>query len=117
MIISHIDMMRDGGTIVFVVGDGPIAGSYRLQTPLMGLPRPLFKDDHRLEFASREESEIRQALERWLGDQLTPVLSDRLAELNRLPIWQNLPKRLADLVPLHRIQQVIICLKERASQE
>jgi hypothetical protein len=112
--VTDIEILRDGGTILFRVKDPPLlAGKYRLRTPFAGEPRPIFRGEVQLEFASAEEAELSNALQRWLDSQLSPPASAALDELDQLTEWRNLPDRLDDVVPLHRIRDVIRCLDGR----
>jgi len=52
MRILDVQILRDGGTILFTVADDALEGKYRLRTPLSGVPRPLFRGAvpfHRIE--------------------------------------------------------------------
>lgn len=44
MQVGDIMILRDGGTITFTIVGGDLSGKYRLQTPLAGEPRLLFRD-------------------------------------------------------------------------
>jgi hypothetical protein len=115
--VSDIAMIRDGGSIQFRVSNSDANGLYRLQTPLLGTPQPLFKDGSRLEFGSAEEMTVLAALRQWLAASLTKEVLAAMAELHKLPLWQNLPKRLLEVVPLHRVRLVIQRLEERLQAE
>jgi len=112
--VTEIGILRDGGTITFRVLDDPaLDGHYRLQTPFLGEPRPIFRDEKKLELGSAGETALATALERWLDAELTPERSSALAELDRLSAWKDLPQRLVEVVPFHRVRTVIRCLEAR----
>lgn len=114
MNVTEIEIYRDGGTITFrILDDAELEGSYRLQTPSLGEPRPIFRDEKKLKLRSVRERELATALERWLDAELTPERADALRDLDQLSIWQNLPERLSEVVPLHRVRTVIRCLEAR----
>ena len=48
--VTEIQAYRDGGTIEFRVTGSDADGLYRLQTPLLGTPRPLFKNSQPTRF-------------------------------------------------------------------
>jgi hypothetical protein len=114
MEVTDIEVYRDGGTIIFKIVGPPADGAYRLQTPFKGEPRPLFRDERRLNFGSVEESQVLKALQAWLEGQLTAEMSEALDELDRLKGWRNLSEKLDEAVPFHRIRAVIQCLEARA---
>lgn len=112
--ITDIHLLRDGGTILFVIQDPPLlAGRYRLRTPFEGEPRPIFRDEVQLELGSKEEAALSRGLQRWLSSRLTPTVAAALQELDEFKRWPNLPDRLAQVVPLHQIRDVIRCLDGR----
>jgi hypothetical protein len=114
VIVTDIIILRDGGTILFRIEDPPsLAGKYRLRTPFAGEPRPIFRDEAQLEFGSAEEAALSSALQGWLESRLTPAAGAALRELDELKEWRNLPSRLDEVVPLHRIRDVIRCLYGR----
>jgi hypothetical protein len=110
MKISDIEMLRDGGTILFTLSGTPNAGRYRLQTPFRGEARPLFVGDRQLEPGSAAERELVPQLEQWLHQAMTEERQEALSILDGLKTWHNLPNRLLDVVPLHRIRTVLQCL-------
>ena len=114
MNVTEIEMHRDGGTITFRLLDDPaLEGRYRLQTPRLGEPRPMFRDEVQLAPGSAEENTLAIALERWLKAALSPERANALRDLDQLSTWHNLPERLVDVVPLHRLRAVIGCLQDR----
>lgn len=114
MTITDIDILRDGGTILFrISGATPLSGGYRLRTPFAGEPRPIFRDETQLELGSAAEADLSGALQHWLDAQLSPAASAALGELDQLEEWRNLPRQLVDVVPLHRIRAVIRCIEAR----
>lgn len=114
MEVTDIMTARDGGTITFrIVDGGALSGAYRLQTPFLGTPRPLFHDEVRLRKRSRKEKGVAAALQGWLDTRLTPDLAAALRELDSRRIWQNLPDHLLRAVPLHRVRTVVKCLRAR----
>jgi hypothetical protein len=115
--ISNVEIYPDGGTIEFQLEGGDVDGFYRLQTPFLGTPEPLFRDGARLDFASNEEGAVLVALESWLRAIMTPVSAAALAELIALREWRNLPARLSDVVPIRYIQIVAEKLRERTSAQ
>src|SRR4051812_48163495 len=114
--ISEIEMFRDGGTIFFTLSGAPNAGRYRLQTPFRGEPRPLFVGDRQLEFGSTAERELIPQLEQWLDQSMTEERQEALRTLDALKTWHQLPAKLLDVVPLHRIRTVLQCLLKRNAQ-
>jgi len=112
MEVTDIGMYRDGGTILFQVCDGSATNSYRLQTPLMGTPRPLFKNESRLPIGGQDEMHLLDVLRKWLESKLTPDLAVALEQLDRRA-WRNLPEQLSLAVPFWRIRHVIRRLEER----
>jgi hypothetical protein len=113
MQISEIMIIRDGGTIQFEISDDILVGKYRLQTPFLGEPRPLFHDEHKLDFGSAEEVAVARKLKVWLADNLTDELKQSLAELDDLKVWQNISAKLNKVVPYHRIRKVLHVLAAR----
>jgi hypothetical protein len=106
-------ILRDGGTILFEISDDALAESYRLQTPFLGKPQPLFRGERRLEFGSAEEMEVASKLKTWLVDNLTDELGQSLAELDNLKEWRNISEKLNQAVPYHRIRNVLRVLEAR----
>ena len=113
MRVGEIMVRRDGGTIVFTIDDCDIAGKYRLQTPFLGEPRPLFRDETRLRIGGRDEAAVAAGLRQWLSENTTADADEALARLDGLPEWRNLPDDLARVVPLHRIRSVVNLLEAR----
>ena len=113
--VSDVEIYRDGGTIEFRVFGSRADGFYRLQTPLLGTPQPLFKDGHKLEFGSPDELAILTALREWQTIVATSDVIQSLGELDNLKVWQNLPQNLSDVVPIHHIRSVVRRLSERWS--
>jgi hypothetical protein len=111
--VSDIKMHRDGGTIEFRVSGSDVDGLYRLQTPFKGTPQPLFRDGRMLDFGSHEEVAVLGVLRAWQAEASTDAVVAAMAELDRLKEWFNLPKKLAAVVPLHRVRTVIQRLRER----
>jgi hypothetical protein len=112
--VRDIEIWRDGGTITFTLEASELAGSYRLRTPLAGVPRPAFRDERELESSGEDERHLLAELQSWLAAQTTPTVEARLAELDALAIWHNLPVELQAMTPLHRLRTVIRCLQARA---
>ena len=117
MRISEIAILRDGGTILFKISDDTMAGKYQLQTPLKGKPEPLFHEEQKLDFGSAEEAKVAAKLKVWLGENLTNEIQQSLVELDDLKQWQNLPAKLFDAVPYHRIRHVLQVLEARSIKE
>jgi hypothetical protein len=111
--VSDIGMYRDGGTIVFRLSGFTVDGLYRLRTPLQGLPQPLFRDDVQLPFGGEVEVAVLAALRGWLAGETIGDAAIALSELTGLSLWQNLPERLNQVVPLWRIRHVVERLAER----
>src|SRR5687767_10546383 len=87
--VTDIDILRDGGTILFRLrGATPFTGKYRLRTPFGGEPRPIFRDEAQLELGSAAEAELSSALQRWLDSQLSPAASAALGKLDQLKEWR-----------------------------
>ena len=120
MEISEINILRDGGTILFKISgwaNSAACGLYRLQTPYAGEPRRLFKDDMPIELAGAEERQLLVALQRWIAEKTTPAMGKALHELDQLEAWRNLPDDLVAALPLHRIRYVADVLSSRCSAE
>src|SRR5262245_27995967 len=112
MEVRDIGCMRDGGTITFTLADADaLTGRYRLQTPWLGEPRPLFRDERRCGGAA--ERELVVALRTWLDGALTADLRAALDRLDVLPEWRNLSGDLLAAVPLHRLRTVVQCIEAR----
>ena len=111
--VSEIEIYRDGGTIEFRVSGGCTDGFYRLQTPFLGTPEPLFKDGRKLEFGSSEEAGVLAALQEWQVLVCTNDVVAALGELDKLKVWLNLPQNLSDVVPIHHIRTVVERLSAR----
>jgi hypothetical protein len=116
MKITKIDMLRDGGTILFTLSGTPKAGKYWLQTPFGGEPRPLFLGGRQLEFSSAAERELIPQLEQWLHQSMTEERQEALRTLDALKTWHHLPNNLLAVVPLYRIRTVLQCLLKRNAQ-
>jgi hypothetical protein len=106
-------IMRDGGTIVFEISGTQCAAKYRLQTPFAGKPEPLFRDEQKLNFGSAEEFEVANQLRGWLDQNLNESRRQHLAELDELKEWRNLPSSLSEVIPYHRIRDVLSVLESR----
>jgi hypothetical protein len=113
--ITDIQILRDGGTILFTLAATPNAGRYRLQTPFLGEPRPLFLNDRQLGLGSPAEQELVPQLQAWLRENMTAERQEALHQLDSLKEWRNLPRDLLDAVPLHRIRTVLDCLLKRSA--
>lgn len=111
--ISDIEIYRDGGTIEFRVSGSTVDGFYRLQTPFLGFPQPLFRDGTQVPFGAAVEAGVLQALRTWLATEMTEQASTALAELDQMPLWHNLPERLDQVVPLHYVRRLVQRLDER----
>jgi hypothetical protein len=111
--IVDIDMYRDGGSIQFRAVGTEADGLYRLQTPVLGVPQPLFRDGCKLELSSQEEIAILEVLREWYAEVATGAAVASLAELDAMKMWSNLPQNLVDVVPIFYIRSVIRRLSER----
>jgi hypothetical protein len=111
--ISDVEIYRDGGTLEFRVSGSEVDGFYRLQTPVKGIPEPLFRDEVKLPCGGAEEGKILLVLEQWLTDSITPDAGTALAELEKMRLWLNLPDRLREVVPLYYIRSVAKRLRDR----
>jgi hypothetical protein len=116
MTITDIEILRDGGTILFTMSGTHNAGQYRLRTPFLGEPRPVFFNDRQLEFGSPAEQDLIPQLQRWLHEAMSEDRQKALRTLDTLKVWRNLPTDLLDAVPLHRIRAVLECLLKRCAQ-
>jgi hypothetical protein len=117
MHVSQIEIFRDGGTIVFTISDDLLAGKFRLQTPFQGKPQPLFRDERKLEFGSAEEIQIAIKLNNWLHEKPDEISVERMAELDKLKEWRNLPSSLRAVIPYHRIRHVVRIIEERLPKD
>ena len=115
MRVGDIMIRRDGGTIEFTVEGSDLAGKYRLQTPFLGEPRPLFRDDVQLRIGGPVEAALAAGLRQWLSDAMAADAEEALARLDDLHEWRNLPDDLLRVVPLHRIRSVVEYLEARAA--
>jgi hypothetical protein len=104
---------RNGG-IEFTVSGTEIDGRYRILHP-NGARIPVVRDGGELPLGTAEVTALRGLLEGWLRDQLTPEAAAGLAELDRLPTWQNLPDRLDDAILLHRVRWIIERLQSQTA--
>jgi hypothetical protein len=64
--VTEIEIHRDGGTIEFQIDGSEVDGFYQLQTPFRGRPQPLFREGNRLDFGSKDETQVLRALDSWL---------------------------------------------------
>lgn len=115
MHVGDIMIWRDGGTITFAINGCDLAGKYRLQTPLAGEPRPLFRDDALLRIGGPDEAAVLANLREWLSATATAEAHKALARLDGMREWRSLPDDLDRVVPLHRIRSVIRCLEARTA--
>jgi hypothetical protein len=83
--VRDIEIWRDGGTITFTLDASELADSYRLRTPLAGVPRPVIRDERELESSAEDERHLLAELQNWLAAQTTPTVEARLAELDVSP--------------------------------
>jgi hypothetical protein len=114
MNVTDIDICRDGGTILFTIDEpSTVSGRYRLRTPVLGEPRPIFRNETQLAFGSSDEATLTSALQCWLDSQLSPDSTAALHDLDNLHDWRNMPEWLRKVVPLYRIRTVIACLSEK----
>jgi hypothetical protein len=113
--VTDIEIYRDGGTIEFRVLGSEADGYYRLQTPVLGTPEPLFRDGRRLEFGSAEEVAVLTVLQDWLAATATQEALAALSELEAIALWLNLPERLLEVVPLYHVRTVIQRMEKRAN--
>jgi hypothetical protein len=114
MRVGEIMIWRDGGTITFTIDGCDRAGKYRLQTPVAGEPRPLFRDDTQFAIGGADEAKLLAGLRDWLSATATADAHGALARLDAMREWRNFPDDLDRVVPLHRIRSVIRCLEARA---
>ena len=111
--VTDVEIHRDGGTIEFRVSGGNADGFYRLQTPALGTPEPLFKDGRRLGLGSGEELAALKAMREWLTAVCDAGTLAALAEVDGMKLWLNLPPNLSEAVPIYYIRRVIRCLDDR----
>lgn len=116
MTITDIEILRDGGTILFTLSGTHNAGKYRLQTPFRGEPRPIFCNERKLEFGSPAEKDLILQLQAWLHDNMSADRERALRTLDALKVWRNPPRDLVDAIPLHRVRTVLECLLKRHAQ-
>jgi hypothetical protein len=113
--VTDIQIYRDGGTIEFRVTGSDVDALYQLQTPFAGTPRALLKNTQRLEFGSGDECAVLAILREWLARASTRDILAALAELDTMQVWRNLPQRLSEIIPIHRVRTVIQHLSERCA--
>ena len=111
--VSEVDVLRDGGTILFRLTGCDRDGAYRLETPFAGEPRILSHDGTKLQPGDTTECSVVRHLERWLEPQMSPEVVHALAELDRLSVWKNLPEHLVAAVTVHRIRSTVDYLRRR----
>jgi hypothetical protein len=112
MILSRVDMLRDGGTIILTVVDDAKAGKYVLPTPFVSEPRRLSWNGKEIPIGSLEETEFLAKLKNWLNDHAAEKLVDSLQELNRLK-KRPLPDHVEKAFAFHRVQIVADYLEHR----
>ena len=112
MIISRVDMLRDGGTIILNVVNDAKAGQYILPTPLAGEPRHLKWNGKEIPIGSLEETEFLAKLKDWLNDHAADKLVNSLHEFDRLKI-KPLPAQREKAFAYHRVQSVADYLEQR----
>jgi len=105
--VSDVDMLRDGGTILFRLSGCEDDGAYRLETPFAGEPRILSRNGTKLQSGEIVERRVVHHLEQWLEPQLSPGVVHAPAELDRIPVWKNLPEHLVAIAPVQRIRAVV----------
>lgn len=111
--VSEIEIYRDGGSLEFRISGSAVDGFYRLQTPALGMPEPLFKDGQRLELGSLEELGVLAALQEWLATVSANDVVDAMAELDKKKSWLNLADNLSEVVPIYYIRSVVQRLSQR----
>jgi hypothetical protein len=113
--VSEIEIYRDGGTLEFRVSGSDANGFYRLQTPIKGTPRPLFKDGLKLDVGSPAEVAVLGVLRGWLAEVSTDDVIVAMVELDDKKRWFNPPEYLREAIPIYYIRSVIHELSERCT--
>ena len=112
MNVKNIEMLRDGGSILFELQGSKADGYYKLESPLHANPRKLMKNARVIELGSDEEQIICQELLDWIGFVVTESIRSKLNKLKRIE-WRNLPDDLQEAIPYFRIESVIDVLIRR----
>ncbi len=112
MIISKVDALRDGGTIILTVVDDAKAGEYVLPTPFVGEPRHLTWNGKEISIGSLEETEFLAKLKVWLTDHAADKLVNSLQELNHLK-KRPPPDQVEKAFAFNRVQSVADYLEHR----
>ena len=112
MNITHVDALRDGGTIIMTVSDYVRPGVYMLPTPFAGEPRHLSWNDTQLEIGSPEELELLAKLKLWLEEHAADKLVDSLHDLDKMKTKPSPVQREKAFV-WHRVSYVTDYLEHR----
>ncbi len=112
MKITHIDILRDGGTTILKITDDPRAGEYLLPTPFIGEPRRLSWNDTQLEIGSPEELEFLAKLKQWLEEHAADKLVDSLHDLDKMKSKPS-PDQREKAFAWHRVLYVADYLEHR----
>ncbi len=113
MNISDIDIMRDGGTIIFTITDDGWITDYSLQSPFLGEPRPIFLGRKQLGFDSSEEKELLTTLKAWYATEVDETLAAAITELENPPFEFKRTEIHQQARPYFLIKTVIDCLSKR----
>ena len=110
--VNHIDVLRNGGSILFSLEDSVIDGYYELQSPFLSNPQLLCKFGEPLSLGGSEESLVSGELSEWLLSVTTEKISKKIFELEskKLKIKQS---ELSELQPIILIRKTVEILNER----
>jgi hypothetical protein len=112
MNVKNIEMLRDGGSILFELQGSKADGYFKLESPLHSKPRKLIKNARAIELGSDEEQIICQELINWIGFVVTDSIRSKMNKLKEIE-WRNLPDALQEAIPYFRIEAVINVLSQR----
>ena len=112
MHVKNIEMLRDGGSILFELQASKADGCYKLVSPLHANPRILMKGKKAIEIGSVEEQIVCKELSNWIEHVVTESIRSKLNNLKRIE-WRNLPDNLQKAIPYYRIEIVISELRQR----
>jgi hypothetical protein len=113
MKITHVDALRDGGTIILKVTDVAGAGEYILPTPFVGEPRHLSWNGAQLAIGSPQEIEFLGKLKVWLTEHAADKLVESLHDLDKINIKPSTDQR-GKAFAYHRVLYVADYLEHRA---
>ncbi|MBU2714306.1 hypothetical protein [Zooshikella harenae] len=97
MIISDIDILRDGGSIIFQITEGELSGFYYLETPLKGVERNLMRNGSIVEVDSKLYEQIRLELVCWVKKNVNTKEYQKLRLFVKNMILEKIPPEASHL--------------------